>query len=219
MKKIIIMAVCYCLISCGGIRSNPVKSYPYSNDLLITDKIYVKEIGNPLIEKTSGYQSKSILITKGSRIINSRSKIEPGDVYALKGDSEKYDFYYSITTGSTRGIAIPKDGSKPKYFYALSGTTSLTLETIKEDIEYKAQTTPDASKDYFKQEFIFSGRFGNEARFTYREYINGLARNSFSQDLQYDLSQDNVVGFKGLRIEVIKANNTSIEYKILKTFD
>jgi hypothetical protein len=45
-----------------------------------------------------------------------------------------------------------------------------------------------------------------------------MARPSFTQDLQYDLSEGNIVGFKGLRIEIIKAQNTKIEYKILSFF-
>ena len=46
-----------------------------------------------------------------------------------------------------------------------------------------------------------------------------MARPAFNQDLQYDLNDSNIVGFKGLRIEVIKATNTSIEYKILSSFN
>ena len=53
----------------------------------------------------------------------------------------------------------------------------------------------------------------------YREYVNNMARPSFSQDLQYDLSESNIIGIKGLRIEVLKAGNTKIEYKIVKSFD
>ena len=45
-----------------------------------------------------------------------------------------------------------------------------------------------------------------------------MARPAFNQDLQYDLADGNIVGFKGLRIEIIKATNTNIEYKILSNF-
>lgn len=45
-----------------------------------------------------------------------------------------------------------------------------------------------------------------------------MARPAYSQDLQYDLSEGNIVGIKGLRLEVIKVTNTNIEYKILNSF-
>mgnify|MGYP001043013533 CR=1 FL=1 len=53
----------------------------------------------------------------------------------------------------------------------------------------------------------------------YREYINDMARPAFNQELQYDLNESNIIGFKGLRIEVILATNTKIEYKVLSSFN
>jgi hypothetical protein len=76
----------------------------------------------------------------------------------------------------------------------------------------------DDCSNCFKQEFIFNGKVGNNLKFVYREYINDMAKPAFNQDLQYDLNESNVVGFKGLRLEIIKATNTNIEYKILSSF-
>ena len=49
--------------------------------------------------------------------------------------------------------------------------------------------------------------------------MDDLARPAFTQDLQYDLTESKVIGFRGLRIEIISATNIKIEYKVLNHFD
>ena len=71
----------------------------------------------------------------------------------------------------------------------------------------------------FKQEFIFNGKVGSSLKFIYREYVNDMARPAFNQELQYDLNESNIIGFKGLRLEVVNATNTNIDYKILSSFN
>jgi hypothetical protein len=43
-------------------------------------------------------------------------------------------------------------------------------------------------------------------------------RAPFSQEIQYDLADGNIIGFKGVRIEVIEAANTQIKYRVLASF-
>ncbi|MDN4592141.1 hypothetical protein DBA29_27040 [Xenophilus aerolatus] len=65
---------------------------------------------------------------------------------------------------------------------------------------------------------IYGGRVGDQIKLTYREFAGELARTAFSQDVQYDLTTDKTIGFKGVRIEVISATNTKLEYRVLKSF-
>lgn len=218
MKRILLIAACISLVSCSGIKPTAIKSQPYTKEFVLYDQPYSKEIGTPLIEKTTGYEFTAITIIKGSRISQSKMKIDVGNIYELKGTSDGYDLYYTVASGMIKGLAFPKDGGKPKYFYAMT-LNSYSMADLVDDIEFTKESRPDGSKDYFKQEFIFSGKTGNQIKFTYREYVNGLARPSFSQDLQYDLAESKIIGFKGLRLEVINANNVAIDYKIIKSFD
>ena len=50
------------------------------------------------------------------------------------------------------------------------------------------------------------------------EFTESLARASFQQEVQYDLDQSDIIGFKELRIKIIEATNQKIEYIILKNF-
>ena len=45
-----------------------------------------------------------------------------------------------------------------------------------------------------------------------------MARSAFTQEVQYDLKESKIIGFKNVRIEVIEATNSSITYKVLKAF-
>jgi hypothetical protein len=56
------------------------------------------------------------------------------------------------------------------------------------------------------------------AGYLYREYARDTARPAFSQEVEYDLSEGNVIGFKGARVEVLEATNFFTRYKVLVHF-
>lgn len=70
----------------------------------------------------------------------------------------------------------------------------------------------------FKQELIYNGRSGDTIRVLYREIAGDIMRAPFTQEAQYDLKDGNTIGFKGARIEVLEASNTSLSYKVLESF-
>ncbi len=70
----------------------------------------------------------------------------------------------------------------------------------------------------FLKVFIYNGKAGNVIKFSYREFINDMARPAFTQELQYDLSEGKIIGFKGMRIEILNTSNIEIEYKVLSEF-
>lgn len=86
------------------------------------------------------------------------------------------------------------------------------------DIDYEKIVVKNTTGYYFKQEFIFNGRVDNSLKFIYREFNGDLARPSFTQEVQYDLNQSNIIGFKDLSIEILNATNQEIEYKVITPF-
>lgn len=76
----------------------------------------------------------------------------------------------------------------------------------------------EPSETDFKQELIYNGRVGDDLRFVYREFASRAARSAFSQEAQYDLQESNIIGFKGARIEVLEATNSSIRYRVISNF-
>ena len=64
----------------------------------------------------------------------------------------------------------------------------------------------------------YAGVNGNLVKFIYSEFKNGVARDAFTREFTIDLSVDSVAAFKGAVFEVIKATNSTIEYKVIRNF-
>lgn len=82
------------------------------------------------------------------------------------------------------------------------------------DIE-KSETLIE-SRDDFYVDVLYQGISKGEVKISYREFSGGLARPAFNQDVSYELNANGAatIGFKGMRIRVIKATSESIEYVI-----
>lgn len=77
---------------------------------------------------------------------------------------------------------------------------------------------PTLADNSFQQTLIYSGRIGDRITLGYREFSNSLARPAFNNDVEYDLNESKIVGYKGARVEVIEATNQEITYKVLSNF-
>lgn len=84
------------------------------------------------------------------------------------------------------------------------------------DVTYKTETrtTPNT----MQQSLYYNGLSGNTLKFTYREFKGDLARNSFTQDVTYDLKVGEIIGFKNSRFKILKADNLTVTYKVLSHF-
>jgi len=74
-------------------------------------------------------------------------------------------------------------------------------------------------EDSVQQTLIYSGRIGSRIRFGYREFSNNIARPAFSNDVEYDLLESRVIGYKGAEIEIVDATNQFIKYIVKKNFN
>jgi len=70
----------------------------------------------------------------------------------------------------------------------------------------------------FQQTIEYGGRNGDVLKFTYSEFSDNFARQSFTREFQVDLSQGNVAAYRGAIIEIEIANNSSITYKVVRNF-
>ena len=84
--------------------------------------------------------------------------------------------------------------------------------------EYERKKQLSERGNSFQQTLIYSGRVGDKINIGYREFSNNTARPAFNNDVEYDLSSSNTIGYKGALIEVIKADNSSITYKLIRNF-
>ncbi|MBP92643.1 MAG: hypothetical protein CMC55_00830 [Flavobacteriaceae bacterium] len=227
MQRLISIFLLITLVSCQAkkIAVLPEIFTTYSPEL---NEINNAEIGISLASKEKGFTYDAIEIKKEFEIKldYQNETIEVGQIFKNEYSTIKYDLYCS-STNMKFGIAIPKNGENALIYTTedndgiyTTGFSDFGINFIipEEELKYVKTKEIVKKKDFFKQEFIFNGRVGNALKFIYREYVNDYARPAFRQDLQYDLSESKTIGFRGLRIQIINASNTKIEYKVLDYF-
>lgn len=64
----------------------------------------------------------------------------------------------------------------------------------------------------------YAGKNGNIVKFIYSEFKDDMARDAFTREFSIDLSGESVAAYKGAVFEVIKATNSTIEYKVIRNF-
>ena len=85
---------------------------------------------------------------------------------------------------------------------------------IENDYYIETVSIVESSSD-FQQAIIYTGKEGNIIKATYREFSGGLARPAFAIDVTYDLNDSDIIAFRGARLQIIKATNTEITYKVI----
>lgn len=193
------------------------------------NKISNSEIGISLASKEKGQTYNAIEITKEFKVKADHlfETVEVGQLFINDYSTKKYNLYrnssnliFGVALSKSSDVALIYTSSDNDGIYS-TGFSEFGINFVEpeEEIEYIKTRATLKEKEFFKQEFIYNGRVGNALKFIYREYINDYARPAFIQDLQYDLSESEIIGFRGLRIQIINASNTEIEYIVLNYFD
>jgi len=93
---------------------------------------------------------------------------------------------------------------------------------ITEPIAYsvKREIEKHYSRLSFEKIILYQGIANGVINISYRELQNNMARPAFTQSIQYEINKNGPtqIAFKGARIEVLSADNTSIRYRVLKPF-
>lgn len=218
MKRVTIILVCFLATACIPKVEMMQPKAVYINDIEL-NSLKSAEIGDKLIEKGMEYQKEAVVLDSvpEAKYSGRTISLKKGDIlpYAATVNSNKiYIVDDKIMNGE--GVAINTKTGKVNYY-----TNEGILHIIgnKKRITYTMTGYSDKCDNCFKQQFIFNGRVGNSLKFIYREFKNDMIRPAFDQELQYDLSESNIIGFKGLRMEIVKATNTNIQYKVLSNFN
>jgi len=215
MKFIYFLLLSFILASCSTFV-NAVNSTPLNKVNPGIDAVTNKEVGISLVTKEVGYLYKGLIVNTDQTIKPGTvmRELKKGEIFVNKFDTKKYFLYESPT--ATFGIAVDKNTGL-QTFYSITGA-SVVFAKLRNQIDFTETTVPVKGKEYFKQEFIYNGKVGNGIKFVYREFADDFARPAFTQELQYDLSESKIIGFRGLRLEVLKATNTDIDFKVISYF-
>lgn len=127
-------------------------------------------------------------------------------------------------TGGTKncvcGIFVPNDTTKPAVVFTYHSAAGASgFEYGVAPVVVTKTTSEEWKKDSLKKELIYGGLSHKTITVSYREFSDGTARPAFTQDLKYDLTESDIIGFRGARFQVQKATNTVIKYKVIKSLD
>jgi hypothetical protein len=210
---LLIITLNYC--SSTSTITSQIKFYKTPELNIISEE----EIGETIFTDRYEEINKSIYLNKEieTNWNLTKFKLDRG-YYPLSSENNEYFFYTINEYPLKKGFAENKKTGEIK-LYADGGYGFITKDYQGIDYVKKDYVNYDKCSSCFRKEFIFNGKSENNLKFIYREYSDNMLRPAFTQELQYDLRDGNIIGFKGLRIEVINANNTSIRYKIIKYFD
>lgn len=189
------------------------------------------EIGQSMISTTKSLVFEAIdlevpVAQKGTNLGHPFSFVVPAEVLVCRGSDSTGKYYQAknklqFHTGGgvvevEGGVYVPMDSAKATEVYWLAPGSLDPLNCPHPGIQFKRTTYKEWGEQSFKRELVYTGKSGNTISILYREYMNDMARPAFTQQLSYDLSDGNTIGFKDARFEVIKATNTGIEYRVLK---
>ncbi|MGB6007434.1 hypothetical protein [Castellaniella sp.] len=139
-------------------------------------------------------------------------------VYPKLGDKGEEQFFdpsgiiRAALADPVQLLSVKKPGAKQVCVVTVYGARAC----YDADFEIKKRTT--AREASFQQTLIYSGKVGDKINIGYREFSGNTARPAFNNDVEYDLSTSSRIGYKGAELEVIKADNTGITYKVISTF-
>ncbi|MDA7768949.1 hypothetical protein N8936_02535 [Porticoccaceae bacterium] len=191
-----------------------------------------RRLGDTLLSKAIATFGPAYQLEKGARIGKARTD-EINNRMALIGIEE--DFVWDDRFGGTvdgfisrrwpdedllcaSPTPICKDINTDKFVLAYWNPYELLYVRDIEEGKVKEIEKVVVSPTNFKQELIYNGRVGDGLKFIYREFAGDLARPSFTQSIQYDLSKSNLIGFKDGELEIIEATNTEISYTVRSNF-
>lgn len=197
------------------------------------------ELGFTLLLKLSKQERKELRLanelTKGDGFFTFALHADPG-TYTLEQENDSFLFFFPTRGNSMwctyrglslrSGIRVSKTGHKPPVLFSPSpcpapkrnGSNNILYGIPREDPEFIIRDVEILGVRYFRQELIYNGRVANHVRFIYREASPAGIREAYTQELQYDLSESDIIGFRGARIQIFDATNIELTYKVLATF-
>lgn len=235
------LAVVFFLGGCKTVPTHSIQRFEYVQVAAQTQLINLPplnadseaEVGQSMVQAARKTVTPAIKVTEEiiHQIPNStKVKIIPSQL-PLIGTDQNGAYYRANRTsssiynfiGDARGIAgvyVPNiEPTSTQVFWHWDSDGNRGSRSPHPGIKYETTTIEQLGIDSFKRELVYQGVSQNTVSIRYREFNQDLARPAFTEDLKYDLSHGDIIGYKGARFQIIKANNLNIRYKVLKPLD
>jgi hypothetical protein len=187
--------------------------------------VNTKYVGEELIKQGMFMQHDAIYVPQTVKVGGIGKYTVHQGYYTKKGETNSSEFYLpsgGANTGSVvkcalcdpfKVLRVPK-GENNK----MCGVTVFDLEGCSK-ARFERTKVNSAASNSFQQTLIYSGKVGNKLNIGYREFSSNMARPAFNNDVEYDMDVSPIIGYRGAELEVLKATNRSITYRVISNFN
>ncbi|MGG4662427.1 hypothetical protein [Providencia vermicola] len=224
MKKLLISVCCVCALSgCA------VTEYNYTPDSHKISEPKVgsvnrSTIGQSLVREGEISELSAIKVLNPIQI-DLAYKIIPG-VFKKVGSSNKGDFYMPTQTIDSGSVVVEalgqpwssiliKKGSAPDEICIVTDV-NVAVCSDKAKIEYLKLNNSDGNS--FEQALIFNGVNDQIVDISYRKIGSNIENQGFSNNIQYNLKESNIISYENVKLKIISSSNDSLTYEVISNF-
>ncbi len=231
--SILIFGLLILLITCCSYGNYVIPKF--NDSPTVTPEIGIlttASLGETIITMGTGHFTKAI------RVLNNCSKkdYKGGTMHILEGvyqlicKDKLYEYYMPLESNQTYWVNIYGEEraetwnsqirlSSSGEIKVIFKTGSIVPGNFQEVLNYEIIDSIFVSKtNSFQQTMIYNGKSNNIIKFSYREFMDNYARDSFTAEVTYDLSESKIIGYKGFKAEIIEATNSELRYRIISGF-
>lgn len=153
----------------------------------------------------------------------------PAGQYYLEGQDSRGKFYRSVANITLHsrgdqvslvgGLIVPgKVDLPPHVYWIATDDPTLYLSSPTQPVPYTKSTYSEKPKGKLRQELIYNGVAQGQVKILYKEFVDDFARPAFDQEVKYDYNPGTEIGFKNVRLTVIRATSTEVDFKLTHGF-
>lgn len=188
-------------------------------------QVVTAEVGSTMVRQGKYTESDAIYLASAVKVGLLGAYSFSSGYYIKEGEDAKNEFYHPEQ--GPEGGRVDKAALADPYKTMLveksknrvCGVSVFNAKVCENNVNLRRLKRPALTSDGFQQTLIYSGRIGNKINIAYREFSNNFARPAFNNDVEYDLNESMVIGYKGAEIEIIEATNRTIKYKVIRNFN
>jgi hypothetical protein len=185
--------------------------------------VNISQVGDEMLRQGK-YKEHEALHVKNETSAGWAYKLYPG-YYLKQGEDESASYYFpggGDDAGRVEKMALAdpwKSVMAKKDPPILCVVTVFNVASCGSESQFEQVKKPLLTQDSFQQTLIYSGKVGNKINISYREFSGNIARPAFNNNVEYDLSESPIIGYKGAQIEVLEATNQHIKYRVIRNFN
>ncbi|GAB5559022.1 MAG: hypothetical protein SynsKO_06690 [Synoicihabitans sp.] len=182
--------------------------------------------GEAILHQATYYDREVIHLSEEIKVGEKGAYTLTPGYYLRSGGDDEWG-YYVAAKGPGAGRVIKAPGVvtlQPAFQVSGDGKTIGVITNYYQAVRGKAtgitrSTEPAVSTADIQKSLVYGGESGQRIKVGYREIWMSIQRPSEIQFVEYDLAESPIIESHGARIEVLKAKDGTLRYRVLKSFD